>query len=242
MQRPVNDQAPLTILHVTEVHWGGVVSLLVHFVAEQVAAGHEVHVLAHADLPTDARRRRRPSLEASTGAAPCRSCVPFASSDRRFATSALTWSTCTRSSPVSSAGCRLVRPAPDGPRSSTSRMPGPTSCPTGGWVNGGVRVSERLSARATDLIVANGPDELTRGEQIGRTRAGRGVGVAVDLDVFHPPTQEERRAARAELGLGEERVALILGRLIRQKGQDLLLPEWEREHPADTTLALVGPG
>ena len=40
----------------------------------------------------------------------------------------------------------------------------------------------------------------------------------------------------------EDAVHDCLGRLIRQKGQDLLLPEWEREHPDDTTLALVGPG
>src|SRR5690606_2054446 len=42
----------LRILHVSEVHWGGVVTLLEHFTAEQVRAGHEVHLLAPAAMRT----------------------------------------------------------------------------------------------------------------------------------------------------------------------------------------------
>jgi len=41
----------------------------------------------------------------------------------------------------------------------------------------------------------------------------------VDLERFHPPTPEERRAARAELGLGtEERVAVFVGHEFSRKG------------------------
>lgn len=41
----------LRILHVSEVHWGGVVTLLGHFVEQQVLHGHDVHVLAHPAMP-----------------------------------------------------------------------------------------------------------------------------------------------------------------------------------------------
>ena len=41
----------------------------------------------------------------------------------------------------------------------------------------------------------------------------------VDLERFHPPTPEERQAARAELGLGtEERVAVFVGHEFSRKG------------------------
>ena len=133
----------------------------------------------------------------STGAAPCRSCVPFASSDRRSATSALTWSTCTRSSPVSSAGCPLGGSGTR--RTAVVYQPHAWSDQLSDrrWVNGGVRASERLSARATDLIVANGPDELTRGRAGRRTRAGRGRSASPSTSTFfRPPTQEEQAGSQ----------------------------------------------
>ena len=43
----------LTVLHVNEVTWGGVVTLLDHFLAEQVRAGDRVHLLTPDSYPTD---------------------------------------------------------------------------------------------------------------------------------------------------------------------------------------------
>lgn len=230
----------LRILHVTEVHWGGVVTLLRHFVAEQVADGHEVHVLAHPDLPTLASGvdvhgwdvdRRRP--------------VSFVRAVRQLR-------------------ALVAELAPDvihlhsyfagflGRLPFTGKLGGAAivyqphawsdNLFAGRLASAAIRRSERISARRTDLIVANCGDELRRGERLGVRVPGRPVGVAVDLTSFRPPTPEERKEARAALGLGEDRVALVLGRLARQKGQDLLLPVWEVQHPPGTTLALVGPG
>ena len=48
--RAAPDQGALRILHVSEVTWGGVPSLMRHFTDEQVRAGHEVHLLAPEDV------------------------------------------------------------------------------------------------------------------------------------------------------------------------------------------------
>jgi glycosyltransferase involved in cell wall biosynthesis len=67
---------------------------------------------------------------------------------------------------------------------------------------------------------------------------------AADLDVFTPATARERGAARRMLGLTDGPLAVCVGRLSRQKGQDLLLRAW----PAVTAqvpaarLVLVGDG
>ena len=67
---------------------------------------------------------------------------------------------------------------------------------------------------------------------LGVRTQGTPVGVAVDLERFRAPTKDERAAARALLGLGQERVALVLARLTRQKGQDQLVPVWrDRRSP-----------
>ncbi len=237
----MSTRAPLRILHVSEVHWGGVVTLLEHFTAEQAAAGHEVHVLAHPDLPAldpgvhvhrwDVDRSRPQS---------------FVGAVRRLRA--------------------LVRELdPDVVHLHSffagllGRLPGGLSGLSGtatvyqphAWsdhlsarraVTVAVRGSERLSARRTDLLVANCRDEIERGVDLGVHTPGRPISVSVDLDRFRPPTAEERTAARRSLGLGDDRVALVLGRLARQKGQDLLLPVWARTRPERTTLALVGPG
>ncbi len=230
----------LRILHVSEVHWGGVVVLLRHFAAEQIAQGHEVHVLAHPDMPdlgpgVTIHRwhldRRRPTtyLKAIRQYhAAVRVVVPDVVHVHSFVAGFL---------------CRFPLTKP--PRSAAVVYQPHAWADTvfsNPLISATVRQSERLSARRTDLVVANCEDELRRGEALGVRVPGRALGVAVDLATFRPPTPAERESARKALGLTEERIALILGRLVRQKGQDLLLPVWAAHRPADTTLALVGPG
>ena len=67
----------------------------------------------------------------------------------------------------------------------------------------------------------------------------------VDLSRFRPAGDADRAAARALLGLEPAApLAVCVGRVCRQKGQDTLLEAWPRvtaRHPA-ATLAVVGDG
>jgi glycosyltransferase involved in cell wall biosynthesis len=75
---------------------------------------------------------------------------------------------------------------------------------------------------------------------------GRAVVVpnGVDVEAFAAQDDGARAWARAELGLGSAPVAVCVGRLCRQKGQDVLLAAWPRVRAAvpDARLVLVGDG
>jgi glycosyltransferase involved in cell wall biosynthesis len=67
----------------------------------------------------------------------------------------------------------------------------------------------------------------------------------VDIGRFDPAVLPAPRDARRKLGVrGEARLVVCVGRLCRQKGQDLLLRAWPRVRAAlpDAELALVGDG
>ena len=230
----------LRILHVSEVHWGGVVVLLRHFVSEQVARGHDVHVLAHPDMPD-----LGPGVTIHRWSVDRRRPATLVTAIRQFR-----------------ATSRTVRPdvihlhsfiAGFIGRLPLARRPSDAAIvyqphawadnfSTRPLISASVKHSERISSRRTDLVVANCEDELRRGERLGVSVPGRALGVTVDLARFRPPTPTERERARRAVGLTDERMALVLGRLARQKGQDLLLPVWARCRPPNTTLMLVGPG
>lgn len=114
-------------------------------------------------------------------------------------------------------------------------------------VTGPVRVGsllwERVGSRWTDLTLCVSERERSVGEKehcLGR----RAVVVAngVDTSTFVPG---DRAAARAELGLDAEAPLVVcIGRLARQKGQDVLLSSWPAVRAAvpDSRLVLVGDG
>jgi glycosyltransferase involved in cell wall biosynthesis len=66
----------------------------------------------------------------------------------------------------------------------------------------------------------------------------------VDLDTWSEASTEERDAARSRLGLQARPTVVCVGRLCRQKGQDLLLDAWPdvRERVPEAQLVLVGDG
>lgn len=103
---------------------------------------------------------------------------------------------------------------------------------------------ERSSHRWADLVVCVSDGERARGIRAG-VRARYAVAVnGVDLASFPMADAGERTRARRELRLAEQPTVVCVGRLCRQKGQDLLLDAW----PAVLTsvphavLALVGDG
>jgi glycosyltransferase involved in cell wall biosynthesis len=105
-----------------------------------------------------------------------------------------------------------------------------------------VEVVERAAARRTEVLVANCLDEIAAGRAFGVDLPSHELGVAVDGTRYRPPTDAERAEARRSLQLGDERVLLVLGRVTRQKGQDLLVQAWEERPLPGATLVMVGPG
>jgi glycosyltransferase involved in cell wall biosynthesis len=103
---------------------------------------------------------------------------------------------------------------------------------------------ERLAARWVDVILCVSLAEQARGQAAGIEAEYRVVPNAVDLDRFPRARPSERATARAELGLGDEPLAVCVGRLVPQKGQDLLVSAWAdvRRALPQATLALVGDG
>ncbi len=229
------------VLHVSEVTWGGVVSLLHDFMAEQLQRGHSVSLLTPAAFPepgldqvrrsTWALDRRRPASY-PRALAQLRSTVRNARPDVVHLHSAY-------------AGFFGRLPTLSG----TGRVPNvyqPHAWSfdlfTDTRVVAAMTRWERAAARWTDVLVTNCTDEIDEGRRISIRTPAHALGVPLDVERFHPVEAEERRRHRQALGLGDARTLLCLGRLARQKGQDLLVAAWEAAPPPDTQLLLVGPG
>jgi glycosyltransferase involved in cell wall biosynthesis len=106
------------------------------------------------------------------------------------------------------------------------------------------RAWERFGARWADAIVCVSEGERAAGERAGIRAGWRVVPNGIDLEAFRPASQAERERAREEVGFGSGPVAVCLGRICRQKGQDLLIDAWPdvvRRVP-DAELVLVGGG
>ncbi|MFI6299102.1 glycosyltransferase [Nonomuraea sp. NPDC050790] len=104
---------------------------------------------------------------------------------------------------------------------------------------------ERAAARWAAAIVCVGEGEARAGAAQGVTSRLVVVRNGVDLDHFVPAGIEAQLRARADLGIpAHARLAVCVGRLTRQKGQDLLLRAWPRVLRAcpEAELVLVGDG
>lgn len=103
---------------------------------------------------------------------------------------------------------------------------------------------ERTAARWADVIVCCSQDEEASGRRAGVRGTFEVVPNGVDLERFRPATGDERHAARRELGLRDGPVAVCVGRLSPQKGQDLLVRAWPTIAAGldDASLVVVGEG
>lgn len=104
---------------------------------------------------------------------------------------------------------------------------------------------ERLAAHWTDALVCVGDGEAAqaRHRRVGTRHAV--VRNGVDLADFAPVNEQARAAARDRLGIGRNvPLAVCLGRVTRQKGQDVLVTAWPRvrEHCPTAQLCFVGDG
>jgi glycosyltransferase involved in cell wall biosynthesis len=103
---------------------------------------------------------------------------------------------------------------------------------------------ERFAVRWSTVTVCVSAAERDLGRQHGIRGELVVVANAVDLDRFTPVADSARDAARRRVGVADEPLAVCVGRLTRQKGQDLLLDAWPsvRERVHDARLLLVGDG
>jgi glycosyltransferase involved in cell wall biosynthesis len=104
---------------------------------------------------------------------------------------------------------------------------------------------ERLAARWTSLYICVGQGEA----DLGRVKAVSGrfavIRNGVDLEHFRRADEREKLAARTKLGVPHNvPLAVCVGRVTRQKGQDLLIRAWPAVLSCcpDAQLALVGTG
>jgi glycosyltransferase involved in cell wall biosynthesis len=103
---------------------------------------------------------------------------------------------------------------------------------------------ERFAARWVDTILCVSEAERARGVSSGIRAEFRVVPNAVDLHRFPPAGPREREDARCRLRLPPGPLAVCVGRLVQQKGQDRLAALWPevRDRVSDASLALVGEG
>ncbi len=231
----------MRVLHVSEVAWGGVVSLVRDFTAEQARRGHEVSLLAPVSFPElgtqPGRRhdwaidRRRPATF-GRALAQLRAAVRAERPDVVHLHSAF-------------AGFLGRLPVLSGVASSAAVVYQPHAWSfevhTGARARRVTEAWERLAGRRTDVLVANCTDEIEQGRRVGVRTPAHALGVPIDVERFHPVDGDGRRHWREQVAAGE-RVLLCLGRLARQKGQDLLVAAWEHAPLPRTELLLVGPG
>jgi glycosyltransferase involved in cell wall biosynthesis len=103
---------------------------------------------------------------------------------------------------------------------------------------------ERVGARLCEQLVCVSEAERERAVQAGLNAAMTVILSGVEIDGLRAATFADRRRARRTLRLAEGPLAVCVGRLCKQKGQDVLLEAWRtvaREVP-DAKLALVGDG
>ncbi len=103
---------------------------------------------------------------------------------------------------------------------------------------------ERAAGRWTDLLVCVSDDERRRGLREGIDLPTLVNPNGVDLQALQPTTPAQRSQARLDLGLPDAPLVVCVGRLARQKGQDVLvaaLPALRQVVPG-VRLVLVGDG
>lgn len=115
----------------------------------------------------------------------------------------------------------------------------------GGGMRRASRLWERSAARRTDLLVCVGGGEAAEGMAAGIEAPYLVVRNGVDLDRHRPAGTAARLAARDRLGLPPAApVAVCVGRVTPQKGQDVLLRAWPgvRARCPLARLLVVGDG
>ncbi len=236
---------PLRVLHVSQPVAGGVAVCVANIAADQLRRGWEVAVACppQGDLAASVKASGVLQLPWHAGRSPGLSTLREArdlwSIVRRLAPDVLHL----HSSKAGLAG-RLPHYADGTP---TIFQPHGWSwlAATGPKAKAVLRWERYAARRRTDALICVGAGELHQGQAAGVHGPYQLVRNGVDLSRFTPADDDDRRAARAALGVPQDvPLAVCVGRVTRQKGQDILLEAWAavREQCPHALLALVGDG
>jgi glycosyltransferase involved in cell wall biosynthesis len=228
-----------TVLHVAQPRVGGVPAVVAAFVAHQARSGRRVVVASSAKGPLPERVRaagaEHVAWEATRAPGPRTAAETL--SLRRIVRDVAPDLVHLHSAKAGLAGRLAVRgslPTVFQPHMwSFQAATGP--------VHVGAVLWERWATRWSDVIVCVSDAERALGEGKGVRARVEVVPNGVDLRRFAP---QERAAARARLGLDAGPLALCVGRITEEKGQDLLVGVWDRVRARvdGAALALVGSG
>jgi glycosyltransferase involved in cell wall biosynthesis len=103
---------------------------------------------------------------------------------------------------------------------------------------------ERFAARRTDAVICVSESE----RRLADALAIRGnlvvIPNGIDVSTITRPTKHDRLSARRRLGMNAGHAAVCVGRICRQKGQDVLLDAWRTVRSAvpDAEVFMVGDG
>jgi glycosyltransferase involved in cell wall biosynthesis len=113
-----------------------------------------------------------------------------------------------------------------------------------GPVRAGALLWERRAAGWAAAIVCVSEAERRLGEEHRIAARSRVIPNGVDLEAWPEASHDERPAARSRLALDDRPTVVCVGRLSRQKGQDVLLEAWPAilEGVPEAQLVLVGDG
>lgn len=236
------ERGPLTILHVSQPTDGGVGTYVADAATDQVRRGWRVIVAspAHGDLAEriEAAGAKHVAWTASRAPGPgsLLDTVRLARIVEREQP-ALVHLHSSKAGLAGRLAIRARRPTVFQPHSwSFEAVRGP--------VRAGALLWERRAARWGAAIVCVSEAEQRRGAEHGVAATWRVIPNGVDLEAWPEASGEERSAARRRLTIDERPTVVCVGRLSRQKGQDVLLEAWPAivEGVPEAQLVLVGDG
>ncbi len=227
----------MRILHVSEVQWGGVVSLIHEFTDAQVARGDEVLLLTPPAFPALANAPvERWELTRGDPKTYVRAYRQLRATVARFQPDVIHLHSFVAGFFGRLPGAVGGVPVVYQPHAWSFEL-------REEWLfQQSVRAWERWAGRRTTVMVTNCQDEIDEGRRAGVVGPAVSIGVAIDQERFRPVSDVERSEHRLACGVTSPRMLLCIGRLTRQKGQDELVRAWERRPLPDTELVLVGPG
>lgn len=238
----MGESGPLSILHVSQPTEGGVGRYVADVVADQVARGWDVALACptYGDLAREATEAGCAHIPWSAERAPGPGALLELRRIARIVEGAKPQLVHLHSSKAGLAGRLALR----------GRLP--TIFQPHGWsfdastgpVRRGAVVWERRAARWAAVVLCVSEAERRRGEEHGVRAAWRVIPNGVDLVALQEASVDERAAARARLKLDDRPTVVCVGRLCREKGQDILLEAWPRvlSQVPEALLVLVGDG
>lgn len=234
---------PLSVLHAAQPTEAGVAGYVAGVAADQLSRGWRVTVACPAggQLATALAERGIPRVHWPATRSPSLRTVSETRRLRRLISAVAPDVVHLHSAKAGLAGRLAVR----GSRPTLFQPHGWSWLAARGATACGALAWERLAARWTHLLVCVGEGEAAAAR---RRRVGTRhlvVRNGVDLASFRPVDGPARAAARDRLGIDREApLAVCLGRITRQKGQDVLLAAWPRLRPRcpAAQLCIVGDG